>query len=171
MMKGELNDIPKGCLQALMDYTSTGIPVQALCYINPPSWIFHEAVGMMLVHNSVPKTVCWEEGLHEMSEIWKVYDAFKCEGVKWRPYYKDGCPIITNSPNVVVSCYEREDKLLAIVATTNRDFNGKALIKSNGKNVIDAVNGTVLSENGCAEISLKGFDYKLVFIEKKQGEK
>lgn len=167
MMKGELSELPEGCLQALMDYTSTGVPVQALCYVNPPAWTFHEAVGMMLVHNSVPKTVCWEDGLEEMSKIWTVYDAFKKDGVKWKPYYQDGCPATTKTADVLVSCYEREDKILAIVATSNRAFNGKALIETVGKNVVDAVSGKTLSENGTAEVELNGFDYKLLLIDKK----
>lgn len=164
--KGELEEIPESNLRSIMDGTSSGVPVQALCYINPPYWNFHEAVGMMILHGSLPKTVCWEDGLEEMSKLWRVYDDFKTDGVEWKPYYAKNCPVKSETDGVRVSCYEKEDKILAIVATTKKSFSGSALIKTDYKTIYDGVSNSVISNNGSAKVELFGFDYKLLVIEK-----
>ena len=166
MINGETTVMPEGCLRALMDSTCIGVPIQALCYINPPTWTFHEALGMMLLHGSVPKTVCWDEGLEEMNDIWSVYDNFRGKSVSWKPYYHAECPVSTDSELVKVSCYETSDKILAIVATSNKEFDGNVAVTSSGKRIVDAVSGNELSCVGSAIIVLHGFDYKLLIIEK-----
>jgi hypothetical protein len=162
---GQLEDMPEPLLRAIMDGHSTGTPVVGVVYATE-KWSYHQALGMLLLHWAPPKTVCWEDGLEELSKIWDVYDAFKTSTVVWKPYYKDGCPIGCDDERIKVSCYEKENQILAIVATTNKNFNGKAKINSNFGKVTDAISGKVLSDNGNAEVELCGFDYKLLVIDK-----
>ena len=162
---GQLEDMPEPLLRAIMDGHSTGTPVVGVVYATE-KWSYHQALGMLLLHWAPPKTVCWEDGLEELSKIWDVYDAFKTTNVVWKPYYKDGCPIGCDDERIKVSCYEKENQILAIVATTNKNFNGKAKINSNFGKVTDAISGKVLADNGNAEVELCGFDYKLLVIDK-----
>lgn len=162
---GQLDDMPEPLLRAIIDGHNTGVPVVGTVYVTE-KWSYHQALGMLLLHWAPPKTVCWEDGLEELSKIWKVYDAFKSSDVVWKPYYKDGCPVTSPTEYVKVSCYEKENQILAIVATTNKNFSGKAKVVSKHSKVTDAISGKVLSNKGDAEVELCGFDYKLLIIDK-----
>lgn len=166
LLRGELEVMPEALLRAQFDGHNIGVPVQALCYMNPPKWTFREAIGMMLLHWSIPKTVDWEDGLELMSNIWEIFDNFKTPDVKWRPYYRAKCPVTSLTDGVKVSCYEREDKILAIVATTRKSFSGKAKIETKYKNIQNAFSGEKISDNGVAEIEFSGFDFEMLVIEK-----
>ncbi len=166
LLRGELEEAPLEMLQAQFDSSNTGVTMQALCYSNPPVWNFDEAIGMMLLHNSIPKSNDIEEPLEKMSKIWEIYDEFNDGNVEWRPYYNASGRVVCETEDVKVSCYERDDKILAIVATTKKAFSGVAEIKSSLPNIVDAMTNEKISVNGEAKIQLDGFDYKILILDK-----
>ena len=101
-----------------------------------------------------------------MSEIWDIFDSFKGEEIEWKPYYNPSGRVTRETVGVKISCYEKENEILAVVATDNKKFSGKAKIKSMLPNISRANNGEILSNNGTAEIELNGFDFALIKFKK-----
>ncbi len=166
LLLGELKEMPEEMLRAQFDSSNIGVPMQALCYSNPPVWTFDNAIGMMLLHNCMPKSNDIEEPLEIMSEIWDIYDEFNDGAVDWRPYYNASGRVTCETEDIRISCYERENKILAIVATTRADFEGEAEIKAELPKIYDAREKTMLSKSGEAKVKLHGFDFKLLVFEK-----
>ena len=166
LLKGELDEMPDELLRAQYDSHNTGVPMQALCYSNPPTWTFNSAIGMMLLHGCFPKPNDIEEPLEIMSRIWDTFDAFKGGEILWRPYYNPSGRVVCETEGVKVSCYEKESEILAVVATDNKNFGGKATVKSCLANVSFADSGKTISNNGIAEIQLNGFDFAILKFEK-----
>ncbi len=166
LLKGELEEMPDELLRAQFDHHNTGVPMQALCYSNPPSWTFNSAIGMMLLHGSFPKPNDIAEPLEIMSKLWDIFDSFKSAEVEWKPYYNPSGRVVCETNGVRVSCYEKENEILAIVATDNKSFNGVATIKSTLPVAINADSGEKLSTNGEVKLQLNGFDFGIIKFEK-----
>jgi len=162
-MNGKLEKLPDDYFRGLYTGRNMGIPVYMLCYLNPPVWDFNMALATCLPFGIIPKSNDAGEPLEIMSKIWKIYDRFDVEKAQFISYYSDIKPAIKcSNPNVKVSVFQFDDKLLAICASFEKAFDASFKLESEYKNVTNAMTDEKLSSDGTFEVSLKGFDYIII---------
>lgn len=168
LLHGIVTKMPAGHLQMMFGSKHYGVPVYSLCYSNDPVWTYNNAIATQLLHNSMPKPVDIGAPLEETSKVWKVYDSFPIAESEWKPYYNDN-GVTTSDERVKVSYYDAGDKLLAIVAGTEKGIESDVTVdlsKTDAKKLTDAFTGETLSQNGSYTAHVDGFEYRLVIAKK-----
>lgn len=163
-MQGSLSKMPEGHLRALYTGVNFGIPVYSLCYSNPPKWTYSNAISMALLHNSMPKPVDIGEPLEETSKIWDIYDAFPFEDSEWHPYFHNDVVQVSHA-EIKVSYYETEEEVLAVCASTERDFSGTVELNFTALNLYEienAMTGEFITRDGTHIAEFDGFQYLLL---------
>ena len=162
-LKGTTTSLPDGYFECLYTGRNLGIPIYMLCYLNPPIWSIDMAIAMSLPFGILPKVNDSGEPLEKISEIWKIYESFGVDDAEWIPYYKDAeREVSVTDSRVKLSLYKKADKLLAIVATTDKELSLSFDIISEKKTVINTKSGEALATDGKAHLSLSGFDYMIL---------
>ncbi len=165
LMKGALNSVPEAHYRAVYTGRNLGIPVNMLCYSNPPAWTFREAMANTLPFGIIPKPVDTGEPLEDVSRLWKILDAFDIEHAVFKPYFESN--ILLSTEDVRLSCYETEDALLCLAANMKREPRKGVTVTlpNTAKNVVDAESGSVLTENADRiTLDFDSFDYKILRI-------
>lgn len=165
-LHGKVDTVPEIRFRCAYAGRNIGIPVQMLCYSNPPEWTFHQATATTLAFGVLPKPVDIGEPLEEMTRIHKVYDAFPMENAHWKPFYEND--VMCDNDLIRVSYFESGRKILAIIANMKNIPSGNVKIKFPFalKNVTDSITGEKLKTiDNSIEVSFDKFDYLLVDIE------
>lgn len=166
LLKGTRDVVPEGLLRAMFTGINTGIPVYSLCYSNPPAWTFREACTIALLHGSFPKPVDIGEPLELMSSLWKIFDDFDLTRAEFHGYWKgEGALVLSGDTEIKCSYYETEREILAIVGGMHRAKELHACLTGNGV-LTDAENGEIVSESGTVELTLNGFAFRLLRMNK-----
>ena len=162
-MEGKITTLPDDYFRGLYSGRNIGLPIYMLCYLRPPVWDFEMALSTSLPFGIIPKSNDAGEPLEKMSEIWKIYDAFDAENAEWIPYYSDIKPKIKCSDDrFVAGAYQYENKLLGIIASFSKEYEGEFEIECEFKNIKNARTGETLSTNGKATVSLNGISHLIL---------
>lgn len=146
LMRNELTRSPEDLLKCLFTSRNLGVPVMSLCYSNPPTWTYEEAVSMALLHGSMPKPVDIGKPLELTSRIWKIYDEFPIETAEFVPYYEN-TDVRVSSDFIRVSYYDCEDKILAVIGGVEKARKELVTVdfsKLNVKAIVNALTGESL---------------------------
>lgn len=167
MLKGELDEAPIDYYRSVYTGRNVGVPVNMLCYSNPPEWTTRQATATALAFGVMPKPNDAGAFLDEISEIWKVLDGFSFVDAKWKPFYDNDVSV--SDENVVVSYYENENQGLFFVCNMkNQPTKVSVKLPSRFCKIKDAISG----KDYRTELSLefKKFDYAIIsaYNEKKR---
>ena len=168
LLHGKVTKMPEGHLRMMFGSKHFGVPVYSLCYSNDPVWTYHNAIATQLLHNSMPKPVDIGAPLEETSRVWKAYDAFPIANSKFKPYYTDN-GVITSDNRVKVSYYDAGDKIMAVVAGTEKGIESDVTVDFSAlgaKNLTDAFTGEVITQGNNYTAFVSGFEYKLILADK-----
>jgi hypothetical protein len=165
-LHGRIASLPDGYFRALYTGRNIGIPIFLLTYLNPPVWDFHMALSTALPFGILPKVNDAGEPLEIISGIWSVFDAFGVEEAEFLPYYGGACPISVTDAAVKASAWQREGRILTVLASTDRETDATFTATFPYPRISDALTGEPLSENGSVTLSLHGFSFRLVLAEK-----
>ena len=164
-LKGTLNEAPEGYYRAIYTGRNIGLPINMLCYSNPPTWTFRQAMSNALPYGIIPKPVDVGDPLEYMSKVWSVLDEFSVENANWMPYFSNGIKV--SSDKVRFSCYEREGDMLAFVANMVNKHSGtiSVTLPADATLIVDAISSEILAKNtDSLKISLDGFDHRILRI-------
>ena len=165
-LHGRIASLPDGYFRALYTGRNIGIPIFLLTYLNPPVWDFYMALSTALPFGILPKVNDAGEPLEIISGIWAALDRFGVEEAEFLPYYGGACPIEASDAAVKASAWQREGRILAVLASTDRETDATFTATFPYPRVTDALTGEPLSENGSVTLSLHGFSFRLVLAEK-----
>lgn len=127
LLHGKISKIPEGHFCALYSGKNIGLPLETLCYPNPPTWTFAQGgLSAALPIGVLPRVIDDGESLEQMSKIWTILDEFPIEGSSWNPFY-DNNVIVSNS-DIKVSFYKNNNNILIFVANWNNLFQGQVKI-------------------------------------------
>ena len=163
-LHGRITSLPDGYFRALYTGRNIGIPIFLLTYLNPPVWDFHMALSTALPFGILPKVNDAGEPLAIISKIWETLDRFGVEGSEFLPYYGGACPVEASDGAVKVSAWQREGRLLAVLATTDRAADATFSVAAPHPRIANSLTGEILSEDGHATLTLRGFDFILLEI-------
>ena len=165
-LHGRIDTLPDGYFRALYTGRNIGIPIFMLTYLNPPVWDFRMALATALPFGILPKVNDAGEPLAMISSVWQAFDAFGVEEAEFLPYYGGEHPVtVEGSDGVKVSVYRREGRLLAVLATFSRAADERVTVCSSHTRMTDALTGELLSRDGTATLTLRGFDFRLILAE------
>ncbi len=168
LLHGVVTKMPEGHLRMMFGSKHFGVPVYSLCYSNDPVWTYHNAIATQLLHNSMPKPVDIGAPLEETARVWKAYDAFPIANSEFKPYYTDN-GVITSDNRVKVSYYDAGDKIMAVVAGTEKGIESDVTVDFGAigaKNLTDAFTGEVITQGNNYTAFVSGFEYKLILADK-----
>ena len=166
-MRGTLTRVPEGYYRAVYTGRNLGIRVNMLCYSNPPTWTFNEAMSNALPYGIIPKPVDTGEPLEQMSKLWGILDSFDVEHSEWRPYFDNGVRVSDDS--VRASYYESTDELLLLIANTYKQNTGdvKITLPADVSCVVDAESGESIECNDNAVcITVESFGHRILRVKK-----
>lgn len=164
-MKGKLTKAPEEYYRAVYTGRNLGVPINILCYSNPPTWTFRQAMANALPFGIIPKPVDVEQPLEDMSGVWRALDEFPISEAEWKPYFANDIQVSDNS--VRVSYYKAGNEMLCFVANMVNEPSGRisVILPEKAQSVTDAVTGDVMvSDTSELSIELDGFDYRIVRI-------
>ena len=164
-LKGTIKEAPEDYYRAIYTGRNIGLPINMLCYSNPPAWTFRQALSNALPYGIIPKPVDVGEPLEYMSKVWNVLDEFSVENALWKPYFSNGIKV--SSDKVRFSYYQHEQKMLAFVANMVDVPSGNVSVELPIKatQITDALSDCVIAENtDTLQISLDGFDHRILNI-------
>lgn len=164
-MKGKLNKAPEGYYRSIYTGRNIGLPINMLCYSNPPTWTFRQAMSNALPYGIIPKPVDVGEPLEDMGKLWSVLDGYSFENGSWKPYFDNDIKVSTES--VRVSYYEFDGELLAFAANMANEPSGAAtvVLPRAATEIKDAISGEVIaSESASFSLELGGFDHRILKI-------
>ena len=168
LLHGIVTKMPEGHLRMMFGSKHFGVPVYSLCYSNDPVWTYDNAVATQLIHNSMPKPVDIGAPLEITSKIWKAYDAFPIADSQFKAYYTDN-GVTTSDNRVKVSYYDAGDKIMAVVAGTEKGIESDVTVDFSAigaKNLTDAFTGEKVSEGSSYTAFVNGFEFKLILADK-----
>ena len=116
----------------------------------------------------MPKPVDIGAPLEETSRVWKAYDAFPIAKSQWKPYYTEN-GVSTSDERVKVSYYDAGDKIMAVVAGTEKGIESDVTVDFSAigaKNLTDAFTGEKISDGNKYTAFVNGFEFKLVLADK-----
>ena len=116
----------------------------------------------------MPKPVDIGAPLEETSRVWKAYDSFPIAQSEFKPYYTNN-GITTSDERVKVSYYDAGDKIMAVVAGTEKGIESDVTVDFSAlgaKNLTDAFTGEKISESSSYTARVEGFEYRLVLAER-----
>ena len=166
-MKGTLQRVPEGYYRAVYTGRNLGIRVNMLCYSNPPTGTFGEAMSNALVYGIIPKPVDTGEPLEDMSRLWKIFDSFKIRGAEWHPYFDGSLEVSTD--DVRVSYYENEDEMLLLAANMKRSLTPDVSIRlpKTVTEITDAESSETIARNTDRLVTdVESFGHKIFKIKK-----
>ncbi len=167
LLHGKVDEVPEVLFRCAYTGRNIGVPVQMLCYSNPPQWTFHQATANVLPFGILPKPVDVGEPLEEMDRIHKIYDAFPIEKAEWMPFYKNS--VECEKDIIRTSYFECGNKVLAIIANMKNVPSGDVRIKFPFviKSIVNAMTGeSIEMQDSTIIVSFEKFDYLLLNIEK-----
>ncbi len=168
LLHGIVTKMPEGHLRMMFGSKHFGVPVYSLCYSNDPVWTYDNAVATQLLHNSMPKPVDIGAPLEATSKIWKAYDAFPIAQSEFKPYYTNN-GVTTSDERVKVSYYDAGDKIMAVVAGTEKGIESDVTVDFSAlgaKNITDAFTGEKIADGSSYTARVEGFEYRLVLADK-----
>ena len=168
LLHGKVTKMLEGHLRMMFGSKHFGVPVYSLCYSNDPVWTYHNAIATQLLHNSMPKPVDIGAPLEETARVWKAYDAFPVAKSEFKPYYTDN-GVATSDERVKVSYYDAGDKIMAVVAGTERGIESDVTVDFGAigaKNLTDAFTGEIISDGSKYTSRVDGFEYRLILADK-----
>ena len=168
LLHGGITKMPEGHLRMMFGSKHFGIPVYSLCYSNDPVWTYHNAIATQLLHNSMPKPVDIGAPLEETARVWRAYDAFPIAKSEFKPYHTDN-GVTTSDNRVKVSYYDAGDKIMAVVAGTEKGIESDVTVDFSSigaKNLTDAFTGQLISKGSEYTARVEGFEFKLVLADK-----
>lgn len=166
-MKGALQRVPEGYYRAVYTGRNLGIPVNMLCYSNPPSWTFDEAMSNALPYGIIPKPVDTGEPLEYMSKLWRILDSFDIASAEWRPYFDNDVEVSTE--DVRISYYDSSDGMLVFAANVKRSPTQGVSIRLpiSVSEITDAESGELLALNSNGfSTDVEGFGHRIFRIKK-----
>lgn len=161
-LHGRINALPDAYFRALYTGRNIGIPIFLLTYLNPPVWDFRMALSTALPFGILPKVNDAGEPLEVISRIWAAFDRFGVEEAEFTPYYRGAHPVAADDLRVKVSVWQREGRLLAVIASTERELSADVTLTFPYPHLRDAESGMPLSENGSVTLPLRGFSFRLI---------
>lgn len=166
MMHGEIKKLPEGHFRSVFQGRSMGMPMYMLCYSNPPTWTFSQALAMTLPLGILPKPVDSGEPLEIMSSVWSVLDSFEFDGASWIPYYENEL-IESDNPDIKVSCWVNKEKYLILCANV-RDCAADAQIifKSNIELLSNYSSCELICDKNKIKFTAKTFDFAVISAKK-----
>lgn len=167
LLHREINEIPEDFIRAQFAGRNWGVPIQMLCYSNPPSWTFRQAMANTLLIGILPKPNDVGQPLEEMSRIWKTIDAFPITESVWRPYFTN--ETTTTHEKVKISYYESDRQMLAFVANIKNDPTGPVTITMDRafSRVTDMEGAPVQTHgNSQIEVCFDQLDYRVLIFDK-----
>ena len=160
---GSITKLPDEYFKCLYTGKNLGLTIYMLCYLNPPAWSFDMALAVSLPFGILPKVNDAGAPLEKISRIWQIYDSFGIDGADFIPFYSNKEKgIELSDENIKLSLYKKEDGMLAILALTDKNCESEFEIKSDFKNITNALTGEVVSTNGGARLKLSGFDFYIL---------
>lgn len=165
MLTGKVEKVPEDYFRAIYTGKNLGVPVNMLCYSNPPKWTFSQATANALPFGILPKPNDAGGFLDEMSGVWKALSLFDFNGSVWKPYYDND--IRPKNPVVVVSYYETVKQALFFVCNMKNKPTGRVDVKLPQKyrSIVNAVSGERIDSEKIT-VEFKAFDYVILFAEK-----
>ncbi len=165
MLTGEMDSVPEDYFRSVYTGRNFGVPVNMLCYSNPPKWTFSQATANALPFGIIPKPNDAGKFLDEMSGVWKALDSFDFNGAEWKPYYDND--VRTDNKNVAVSYYDNEKQALLFVSNMKNSPTGKVKITLPQKfrSVVNAVSGMKYDAEKII-VEFEKFDYVILSAEK-----
>ena len=157
---GSISKLPDEYFKCLYTGKNLGLLIYMLCYLNPPAWSLDMALAVSLPFGILPKVNDVGEPLEKISKIWNIYDAFGVDDAEFIPFYsnkQNGIEI--SDKNIKMSVYKREDGALAILALTDKNYASDFEIKSDFKNIRNALTGEMISTNCSVKLKLSGFNF------------
>lgn len=170
LLNGTLDEVPEPLLRTQYSGACTGIPVFALCYSNPPSWNFRQGLALTLPFGTLPKAGDIGEPLEIMSGVWDIVEKYATTNAVFHPYFEndENVPVcVSGAPNVKLSYYETDDKILAMVCCLKKNSPQTACLKSVYRTIKDLESGKIVSTDGTASFNFSDFDFRLLEISKK----
>lgn len=167
LMQGTVKELPAGHFRSVFAGRNLGVPVNMLCYDNPPIWEYEQGLSMVIPFGILPKPNDTGKQLEIMSSIWNVMDRFNFENAEWLPYYDNQTEAVTDNDNFKVSCYKNDGKLLLMIANgVDSPQTAKITLNGNAKRVTDIVGSCGINTyEGVLELSANTFDYAVALIE------
>ena len=164
-MKGALNEVPESYYRAVYTGRNLGVPINMLCYSNPPTWTFTEAMSNVLCFGILPKPNDTGAPLEIMSKIWGILDSFPLENSTWHPYFDNGVSV--SDENVKFSFYKAPNKLLCFTSNMKKTaLNVNVTLPFKAKRVTDAFTLECLAESeNSFNISIGGFGARILIID------
>ncbi len=167
LMKGNLTRVPMDYYRASYTGRNIGVPVNMICYSNPPAWTFDEALSNALVFGILPKPIDTGYPLERMSKLWDIFNDFPLENARWVFYPRS--EIKLSEEDVKLSYYETDKEMLCLSANTVKQDCKSVTVKLPfvAKRIKDCVTDEVLVQNSDEfTIDYGSFDYKILRIVK-----
>lgn len=166
MMHGKIKELPEGYFRSMFQGRSLGMPMYMLCYSNPPTWTFKQALSLTLPLGIIPKPVDSGEPLEVMSEIWKTLDEFDFKGAHWVPYYNN--THITSSDDRIKISYWKNGNEYLIFAANTEDCQTEAKIEFDGYQSFKNYSSCrVEYDEKHLKMCAKTFDFAIILAHKK----
>lgn len=167
LMIGEINKLPDGYYRSVINGQKFGLPVNMLCYSNPPEWTFSKALSQALLFGCLPKPNDVGEPLDEMASVWNLFDKFSFDGNQTWHYYFENNKFSSSDDKIKISYYKNGSKYLLICCNAvNKEVNADIIFKESNFKIISAVNASEDKFNGqILNEKFEGFGYKLLLAE------
>lgn len=169
LMLGEVTKLPEEYFRAVINGRKFGVPVNMLCYSNPPVWTFSKALSQAVLFGCLPKPNDVGEPLEEMSSIWKIFDEFGFDNNTSWHYYFNNDEIISSNDNVKISYYKNADKYLVICSNVlDEEVKTNIAFREGEWNLLSSINVTfdILDGKNLTD-TFGGFGYKIILLEAK----
>jgi len=164
-LKGALSRVPEGYYRAVYSGRNLGVPINMLCYSNPPAWTYEEATSNALFLGIIPKPVDVGEPLEQTSKLWKILDAFDFGSAKWNHAYLG--KIKVESDAIRVGFYENDSEMLLLASNMEkREVSSSFTLDKPVKAVEDAYTGEKISESKEFPLEFKPFGHRIIRVKK-----
>lgn len=167
LMLGTINELPEGYYRSVINGRKFGLPVNMLCYSNPPVWTFSNALSQALLFGCLPKPNDVGKPLEEMSLIWNIFDKITFDGNTSWHYYFENSEFTASDERVKISYYRNGNRYLLICANAvNQTVDTKITFKESDFKIISALNTSADKFDGKHLCDIfEGFGYKLLLVE------
>ncbi len=162
-MHGEINQLPEEHFRSVFTGRNYGVPINMLCYSNPPKWSFSQGVAVSVPFGILPKP-CKVEELEYMSKIWSYIDDFPVKDAQWHPYYDGNVFAKSSSDDVKVSYYQTEsEKLLFCANVKNEPLDVTIEIADKNMNFVSSFSDSSIDyKDGIIKTKFNGFGFALI---------
>lgn len=165
LLSGKVTRVPEQLMMAKYTARDIGVPTYTLCY-SGEKWPYESGCGLALLYGSIAKPVDIGAPLEYTSKLWKMFDEFPMEEAEFLPYYNGNNSVFSDNDDVKVSIYEAKDKILAICTSVSTEFNGDVTISGKFDKITDALDKSLVSDNGKCKLHFDGIQCKLLIFSK-----